>query len=74
MFKEITIGLGALAAAGSASAQTAATPEALCPKGELVTVRFNELTPGGTFEGFSAAAVGNQKYYQIGRASCRERV
>ena len=64
MFKEFIIGLGAMAAAGSAMAQTAATPEALCPKGEIVTVRFNELTPNGTFEGFNAAAVANQKFYR----------
>lgn len=64
MFKEFMIGLGVLAIAGSAMAQTAATPEALCPDGEIVTVRFNELTLGGTFDGFKAAAAANQKYYR----------
>ncbi len=64
MFKEFVIGIGALAVAGSAMAQTAATPEALCPDGEIVTVRFNELTPSGTFDGFKAAAAANQKYYR----------
>jgi ketosteroid isomerase-like protein len=64
MFKEFMIGMGALAVAGSAMAQTAATPEALCPGGEIVTVRFNELTPGGTYEGFKSAAAANQKFYR----------
>ncbi|MCA3696954.1 DUF4440 domain-containing protein [Aquidulcibacter sp.] len=64
MFKQVMIGLGALAASGAAMAQTAPTADALCAKGEIVTVRFNELTPNGTFDGFSAAAVANQKYYR----------
>jgi len=82
MFKEFMIGLGAIAAAGSAMAQTAPTADALCAKGEIVTVRFNELTPAGSFDGFNAAAVANQKYYRdkgitrnvqlVGRAMVRD--
>ncbi len=82
MFKEFIIGLGAMAAAGSAMAQTAPTADALCAKGEIVTVRFNELLPTGTFDGFNAASVANQKYYRdkgitrnvqlVGRAMVRD--
>ncbi len=82
MFKEFMIGLGAFVAAGSAMAQTAPSADALCAKGEIVTVRFNELKPTGTFEGFNAATVANQKYYRdkgitrnvqlVGRAMVRD--
>lgn len=82
MLKEIMIGLGALAASGAAMAQTAPTADALCAKGQVVTVRFNEIKPTGTIEGFNAAAVANQKFYRdkgikgnvqlVGRAMVRD--
>jgi ketosteroid isomerase-like protein len=82
MFKEFMIGLGALAASGAAMAQTAPTADALCAKGEIVRVRFNEIKPTGTFDGFKAASVANQNYYRdkgitrnvqlVGRAMVRD--
>lgn len=83
MLKEFLVGIGALAIASSAMAQTAATAEALCPSGQLVTVRFNEITPNGTVAGFTEAAIANQEYYRnrnikgnyqlVGRVLVRDR-
>jgi hypothetical protein len=64
MLKEFLVGVSVLAVAGTSVAQTAATPEALCPSGDLITVRFSELTPNGTVAGFTEAASQNQKYYR----------
>lgn len=82
MLKTFALSLGILAAAGPALAQTAATAAELCDKGQVVTVRFNELIPGGTFDGFKAAASANQKFYRdrgingnvqlVGRAMVRD--